>query len=563
MKTPLALLLLLAATAMPLPGGAAANDATGDIFSEHQYRALNRRAASEYLRPVRRGGIDGRPYWNVFAKKFIYAPAFDFPATHGANKYRYELVCATGERRLQFEGRSPAESLAPVWEQVPVGRVELTVSALDRSGRVIATAGRRTFQRDFPFRGPYAPAPHGYRDAAVKAMLYVHNMPATRHWLTHTEPDMSFENNTYACKTIAATVSIECLLARHVPALRSEAIAIARSAAACLMRISQGPNEPLAYFPPTYYLEPENRNGWPHHTWTINRGKTMLPDACMPAQAFLDLYDLTADTLYLAQARRIAATYLRLQAGDGSWPIKVYLATGKPVEAVGATPSPMLFLLRRLSAPAYGHAPADYARAIAKAEKWMESGPLKTFNLTGQFEDQPMEGLAPYQNLTNCTANDYASYLLTLPAPTPAQVATATELMQLCEDQFVHWDVLPTDSAPDYANAAGATIRPELTPCVHEQYGYETPTDDSAAQVALGFLNLYHTTGQRLWLAKAIALTNAIAISQNQTNGQIPTTWEFRSEPFSVERTYWLNCTLNSVNQLLRMDQLINSKQKK
>lgn len=557
----MSLLLLLVATVMPLPA-AAADDATGDIFTEHQCRALNRQAAREYLRSVRRGGIDGRPYWNVFAKKFIYAPAFDFPTVADAHKYRYELVCAAGGQRLQFCGPTPTESLAPVWGRVPVGRVELTISALDRHGQVIATAGRRTFQRDFPFCAPYHRAPRGgYRDAAIKAMLYVHNMPATRHWLTHTEPDMSFENNAYACKTIGATVGIECLLARHVPALRAEALAIARSAAACLIRISQGPTEPLAYFPPTYYLEPLNRDGWPHHTWTINRGKTMLPDACIPAQAYLDLYDLTADTLYLRQAHRIAATYLRLQAPDGSWPIKVHIATGQPVEAVACTPSPILFLLRRLCAPAYGGPRTDYASAMRRAEQWMEGHYLRSFNLTGQFEDQPMEGLAPYQNLTNCTANDYASYLLTLPAPGPTaqQAAVAEELMRLCEDQFTHWDTLPTDSVPPFANAHGATLRTELTPCVHEQYGYETPTDDSAAQVALGFLNLYRHTGRPLWLAKATALTNAIAVAQNQTNGQIPTTWEFRSEPFSVERTYWVNCTLNSVNQLLRMDKLLNA----
>lgn len=540
--TTLPTLLLAAAAALAVIPAAGQKPA--------QWRSLNRQAAREYLRPVRRGGTDGRPYWNVFAKKFTYAPAFGFPAVGGAHSYKYTVEWDGGS--AGFNAATPCETLARVWDKVPAGSARLTVTALGRDGKAIATAGQRAFVRDFPFRGPYGHAvPRRYRDAAVKAMLYVHNLPATRHWLTHQEPDMSFENNTYACKTLSATVSMECLLAQHVPALAPEALAIARSAAACLMRISQPAEAPLAYFPPTYYLEPDNRDGWPHHTWEINRGKTMFPDATMPADAFLDLYDATGDTIYLRQARRIAGTYLRLQAPDGSWPIKCDIATGEAVENVGCTPSPMLQLLRRLSEPAYGGQPARCEAAMKKAEEWMNANYLRSFNLTGQFEDQPMEGLAPYQNLTNCTANDYAAYLLTKPAPTAAEKAVAEELMRLCEDQFVHWDALPAASAP---GAAGASLRPELTPCVHEQYGYETPTDDSAAGVAHGFLLLHRATGSPLWLAKAVALTDAIAAAQNQVNGQIPTTWEFRSEPATTERTYWINCTLSSVRQLLRMD---------
>ena len=47
-----------------------------------------------------------------------------------------------------------------------------------------------------------------------------------------------------------------------------------------------------------------------------------------------------------------------------------------------------------------------------KGEKWMEEVAVETFNMTGQFEDVNVLGLEPYENLTNCTAAPYASYLL-------------------------------------------------------------------------------------------------------------------------------------------------------
>ena len=43
------------------------------------YEALNAQAKKEYRIPIRPCSEEGNPCWNVFAKKFIYAPAFSFP----------------------------------------------------------------------------------------------------------------------------------------------------------------------------------------------------------------------------------------------------------------------------------------------------------------------------------------------------------------------------------------------------------------------------------------------------------------------------------------------------
>ena len=110
------------------------------------WEKLNRQAAQEYLDPVRPGYEGRNPYWNGFAKKFIYAPAFGFADVSGAVKYRFELSQEGGN--WSFEAQRPCEPLSKVWNEIPVGKTELTVLALDASGTVIDTAGVRTFLRD-------------------------------------------------------------------------------------------------------------------------------------------------------------------------------------------------------------------------------------------------------------------------------------------------------------------------------------------------------------------------------------------------------------------------------
>ena len=52
---------------------------------------LNSRASEEYLEPVRPGYEGRNPFWNGFATKFIYAPAFGFPEVEGAARYRFTV----------------------------------------------------------------------------------------------------------------------------------------------------------------------------------------------------------------------------------------------------------------------------------------------------------------------------------------------------------------------------------------------------------------------------------------------------------------------------------------
>src|SRR5688572_13235825 len=48
--------------------------------------------------PLRPGEPGKSPFWNAYAKRFIFAPAFDFKRIDDAVKYRYELFSPSDSR---------------------------------------------------------------------------------------------------------------------------------------------------------------------------------------------------------------------------------------------------------------------------------------------------------------------------------------------------------------------------------------------------------------------------------------------------------------------------------
>ena len=491
--------------------------------------ALAEQAAAEYLQPVHAGG-ENRPFWNGFATKFIYAPSFDFKTVEGASKYLYTATADDGQS-WSFTADSPKCALSPIWGSIPEGtNVTLTVDGLTAEGRVAGKAGERTFWRDYGFNPPYTGAVRDYREAAVLGMLYVHNMPAVQKFATSSEPDMSYVYFTYPCKIIGAVVQVETLLAKTAPAYADNALAIAKSAVQFLIDHARKPGEPLAYFPPTYYKQ------YMASKYPENQGKTMAMEAASAGNAYLDLYNATGEQIYLDQALGIADTYLRLQCEDGSWHIKYDFATGEPVNNVKAMLHPLLGYLLRLEKE---YNQTKYTQARIRGEQWMATHILSTFDMTGQFEDVSVQGLQPYENLTNCTAAPYASYILNRGAQS-GDIATAYELVRFSEDQFVYWDCPVNESG----------YKRDATPCVFEQYKYQMPIDNSTCNVANAMLDIYEATGDTLMLAKATALIDNITVIQCVNTGKLLTSWRVR---FNVEPSYWINCTYDSVCALLRM----------
>ena len=497
------------------------------------FKALNKQATKEYLEPVRPGYEGRNPYWNKYSKKFTYAPAFDFAIVEGAAKYRFDLAHADGQT-WSFEADRPCEPLSKVWNDIPVGKVDLTVLGIAKDGSVVDTAGHRTFMRDFPFEGPYLEAAEDYRTCAIKAVLYTHRMDAVQRWLTQTEPDMSYQLNTYACKMIGSTVSNECLAAKLIPEIREDAILIARHAAGFLLSIAQPEGHPLAFFPPTYYKDLIT-SGKPH-----NKGRTMTLDALRVAHAYLDLYDLTGEQEWYDHAMDIAGTYVKIQREDGSFPVKVWYDTGEPVNGMPALLAPVIVFASRMASQYGVH---DFDQMKAKAEQWMDKVALSTFNMSGQFEDVNIEKKAKYQNLANGVAASYACNILNRDRISDEDLLNARDLIRFAEDQFVHWGAVKDR----FSNL----LAWEWTPCVHEQYTCDVGIDSSARNLIDAWLTYYNVTGDELSYEKARAMANSLTNIQIHKTGQIPTFWSLSR--VMDDSGYWINCAYASACILLKM----------
>lgn len=502
---------------------------------------LNAEAAKEYLVPIRPASEGRNPCWNEFCRKFTYAPAFDVKSKEGADNYRFVIKTKDGEGEWSFTSADPCSDLSPVWASIPPSQVSLSVLAMDGKGNVLDTVFKRSFLRDFPFEGPYNSNIRPYKEAAIMAALYIHRTPGAQKFKETTVPDLDlYSHFTYANKVVGGLISVEAKVAKYVPSLRDEALLIARNAAQFLIDQSRPEGDRLEFFPPTYYGDRvASKKDW-------NVGKTMTMDACYSGNAFLDLFDATGDSLYFDRALRIAGTFAKIQNEDGSFPIKVDFATGEPVNEVKAMLHPVLNFTRRLEND-YGV--TEYSEMSARAARWMKEVALETFDLTGQFEDVTVEGLKPYQNLTNCTAAPYASYILR-GHPSDSEIEDARDLIRLSEDQFVHWNALPDKNG----------VRTIATPCVFEQHRYQVPVDNSTCNVANAYLDLYEATGDALAFAKAKALIDNLTVVQDITDGRIPTTFDLRSPERNKKRSYWINCSNASINILLRMAALTDGK---
>ena len=504
---------------------------------ELNYDELNARAAEEYLQPVHPGVRGQIPFWNKYAFKFMYAPAFDFDDVEAASAYTY--TATAGGREYSFSSDSPRAALSEIWKVLPAGEVELAVQAQNAAGENIGEPQKRSFIKDNPFCGPYEDAPTDCHTAAVRAAEAIHYSPIGQNWLKSPEPNLDYPFNSYACKIWSATVQVECFVAKENPAARDTAIAIARAAADCLMRHAQPDGAPLAYFPPTYYRSPSGYGGM-EGIVNDNYHLTMFVEAVCAAKALLDLYDTCGDKKYFDFACNIASTYRKLQAEDGSWPIKVNYTTGEPVMDAPCMPTTILQLAQRLKQQ-YGV--SGYEDMVAKSEQWLWDNTASTFNFNGQFEDVEVDDKAPFQNLTNCTAVDCIDYFMGKEKPSQKEVETCVQMARFAEDQFTLWNSPINERQSDVEG-----YEPLYRPFVYEQFEFQCPIDHSTAGVAMAWMRVYQATGDVLAFAKAKTLVNTILLSQDPDNGIIPTVLYDKGH-YGI----WVNCSWQSITALERM----------
>lgn len=491
--------------------------------------------------PVRPGEPGKTAFWNGSARRFIYAPAFDFHKIEGASFYVYEIRSKNSEDIYRFESEKPYAPLSPVWKDLPVGQYVLTVTGRSKTGIKLGLSGERTFYRAAPFNGVYHRPVTSYSESAMVALENLLEEDYVRYWLVHRSPDPEYVNYRFPAKIYSALVIGAVTYARLRPNTPEAEMSteLARIVADFMMAIRFPAGTAWEYFVPTYYAGHKFiHKGKSSHMDPINNFTTMGVDA---GYAFLDLYDLTRDVKYLDSAQKIAQTYLKNQMKNGSWYQFVHHATNKPVAENIAIPTAMINYFDRLSQDYHISGLED---ATQKALKFILENPVKTFDWQGQFED--VYARPPYKNLSREQACELAAYLLNNSRENTNHLKLADELIRFSEDQFVIWE----QSIPQTNEKKGAGWNSAnwITPCVQEQYVYWQPVNRAAGIMLETFWLAYEVTENEMYLAKAKSIANAITVLQEAHDGKYPT--------FSTvhKRSQWLNSAVYPAKVMMKLD---------
>ena len=502
-----------------------------------------RRSISAVLCCAATCSLFGHPLeWNEKSEWFMFAPSFAFNPVQGAARYRFRVLDDYHVSR-EFEAMAPTNSLAPVWEQVPVGFVSVSCFALDADGNVVGLAGERTFWKNASFaEGSYPPARRTYAEAVRMGLEYLLDCKANRYFLERGKPDPDYDLNCYPSKMHAATVEAMCDYIRLGFSRKDEAMALARLCADYLIATSEPNGAPLAGWPQTYEGTRCTAGKYCGQLMTVYPAKV--------GSAYLSLYRQCGDARYLAAAKAIAETYLGTQGEDGTWHLKLRVRDGQPIGTNRLMPTSVIAFTEELF-QATGD--ARWRGSANRALAYIEKGPLTTWNWEGQFEDVPPS--RPYQNLTKHFACDTAILLAQRFPRDVRRMGQVREILRFAEDQFIAWETPMRKDGIGYRNRPGfksewpsgwqAKYSIWHCPAVMEQYSWYQPIDASAAKLVRTFLAAYRATGEKDCLAKARALGDAI-VNNQRPDGLSPTGWFGNYDEYHN----WINCHIAAMQAL-------------
>ena len=138
-----------------------------------------KQSISESLVPIRPGISGEQDFWNAKSTMFKHAPSFN-----NNNKswlfseprvYRYTAFSFVDKQDYIFMAETPFETLSPIWEKLPDGRVYLKVEGISSNGEDIELAGSRMFYKAPVFCPPYPAAKYSYADALSKGLHFFYN----------------------------------------------------------------------------------------------------------------------------------------------------------------------------------------------------------------------------------------------------------------------------------------------------------------------------------------------------------------------------------------------------
>ncbi|GIV82527.1 MAG: hypothetical protein KatS3mg051_1881 [Anaerolineae bacterium] len=480
--------------------------------------------------------------WNRWATRFVAAPTWSWEAVPGAACYVVDLAGVHDTAR-RYRLQRPYFDMAPFWEQLHHGPVDLLIQALDAQDNALCSALHLRVHKVPGFAGDEQ-EPLAWVEAVRRNLAYL--LAPARDPVADYEQGLprscwsSFEDSVTGQRVHLA-----------YPALHHPSFILA-----FLTFAQRFPDDPLA---PEARRQARQYGDWllqhrlpadwmcslfPYSTIQAGRfeggieGKNItLFRAARVGEAMLALYAAFGDAAYLDYARHLADVFVRLQREDGSWPYRVDPRDGAVVESYTSnaiTPARLFGLLEEIAPN------ARYAQARRRAAQWVLDNPVQTRLWQGMYEDVGEH--EPYQNLQHWDTNETIRYLVHYRREVPQAVETAAALNRYIEDQFVVWQ---QEESP-------VTVQCP-TPAVLEQYLCYYPMEVHTGNWLLSLVALHQATGDGLYLHKGMAAANAIVRGQ-QANGAFSTWGNDRRFGRPLNTRDWPGCNACAVTALLRWD---------
>ncbi len=486
-------------------------------------------ALKESVEPIRPGIPGVRPFWNDYAVRFIYAPAFDFKPLEGAKHYKYTAINKSDGSTAQFEDAEPTAALSPIWLEINPGRISLKVEGIGPDGKVVGVAGTRDFVKSPPYNGPYKQRAAEYKECAIASLAAQFNSTKFQNVLKNGRPDYNF---VFPCKFMNGLTTGMLIYSKYTSSAeeRDQAIKMAQLSIDFLLELTEKDGTPLAGWPPTYW------NGYLPDDPMFTRQRIMTLYPACAAQTYLDMYDFTKERKYMSAALTVADTYSRLQLENGVWYQLMDPITGESSSPNILIPTRVIAFLDRLK-ESYGI--TKYEAMRERAFNWIMENPMKTYNWQGQFED--VDPKPPYVDQSNPDATEISILLFKGSDKNPEYLEMAKELLRFAEDQFVVWD--RRDAVARYNWAIPGAL---------EQYVCYTTINGSNCSFINAYIAAYEATKDPIYKEKAISLANTLTVAWKDFGEQEIPTWM----QYGEESNNWINCSLISSQTLLELDKL-------
>lgn len=505
--------------------------------------------------PIRPGAPGKTPFWNGFTKRFMYAPAFDFPKVKDAVNYKFTATDENGKTHT-FTAGAPWAPLTPVWNDIAVGAVSLKVEGLDASGNIAGTSGERSFYRLAIFSGPYRGSREKTNTQAgvegLRGLLYSQRF---QYWLIEGKPYPGERHNCYPAKEMGASIRGMVLLSKLTDDKKEsrDALQVARNIADYLIdHLTIPAGKPMEHMPFVYWLDP-NRTVTPASSAQKNHDQTMLSEPTRAILGYMELYEACGNKKYLDAAVKAARTYVKIMRPDNTWPLMVQKESGEILDTKPVVPTWLMFMFNELDKKYSFHEFRKYADIC---EQWLMDNPVKTFAWDAQFEDIKIRPL--YQNMSYEQGSDMAWYLLENYPDDSGKTALAEEILRFVEDQFVVWEKPRTSwyekfKMPGGLNNKKRSIDNWILPATIEQYVF-FPVCRATATVMKAYGKAYQVTRKDIYLAKAQSLAGTLAATQKHHGGG-----EFPTYPMTTENAIWTNNSNLIAIYMIQLDMYIKA----